>query len=252
MAGSALRWPQARRKVVPTMDEATHDSRRHSSVGLARAVGRRAVSVARNQIARVADVIPAPWYRGTHPGLTVGRGSRIGPKVRFGGAKRIQLGAGVLVGTHVSFDAEGWGGGSIDIGDRVEIHDFARVAAYGGHVRIGNDCSVNAFCILLGHGGLTIGSMVRIAPYVMMIPANHGTVLNGVPMMLQAETRQGISIGDDVWIGAHAVILDGVTIGDGAVVAAGAVVASGVPPNTVVAGIPARIIKVRSHSPGGA
>src|SRR5665648_735759 len=72
VAGSALRWPQARRKVVPTMDEATHDRRRHSSVGLARAVGRRAVSVARNQIARVADVIPAPWYRGTHPGLTVG------------------------------------------------------------------------------------------------------------------------------------------------------------------------------------
>jgi acetyltransferase-like isoleucine patch superfamily enzyme len=233
------------------MEETAFDIYRHSTVELALGVGRRAISAGRKRADWAADAIPAPWYRATHPGLAVGRGSKIGRGVRFRGAKGIRLGADVAVGMYVSFDAEGWGGGSIDVGDRVEIHDFARVATYGGQVRIGNDCSVNAFCVLHGHGGLTIGNMVRIAPFVMMIPANHGTVLNGVPMMLQAETRNGISIGDDVWIGAHAVILDGVVIGEGAVVAAGAVVAESVPPNSVVAGIPARIIKLRSRPAGG-
>jgi acetyltransferase-like isoleucine patch superfamily enzyme len=59
-----------------------------------------------------------------------------------------------------------------------------------------------------------------------------------------------VIIGNDVWIGANAVILKGVTIGDGAVVGAGAVVTSDVPPGAVVAGNPAKVIKMRQSSEG--
>jgi acetyltransferase-like isoleucine patch superfamily enzyme len=119
------------------------------------------------------------------------------------------------------------------------------LVAYGGSIVIGDRTSINPFSILYGHGGLQIGSDVLIAAHVTIIPANHRFDKADVPIRKQGETRLGITIGDDVWIGTGARILDGVTVGHGSVVAAGAVVAHDVPPYSVVAGVPARLIKRR-------
>jgi len=80
-----------------------------------------------------------------------------------------------------------------------------------------------------------------------MIAANHSFDRTDLPIANQAETRLGIRIGDDVWIGTGARILDGVEIGSGSVIAAGAVVTTRVPPRAVVAGVPARVIKLRQN-----
>ncbi|RYE43054.1 MAG: acyltransferase [Hyphomicrobiales bacterium] len=84
-----------------------------------------------------------------------------------------------------------------------------------------------------------------IAPFVYLVDSDHGT-RKGVPMNQQQNVARPIRIGNDVWIGAHAVVLSGVTIGDGAVIASGAVVREDVAPNQIVGGVPARVIGERS------
>lgn len=91
---------------------------------------------------------------------------------------------------------------------------------------------------------VTIGRGALIAPNVYITDHNHGLNV-GVAMFEQPCKATPVVIGDDVWIGANCVILPGVTIGSGAVVAAGAVVNRDVPANAIVAGVPARVVKMR-------
>jgi acetyltransferase-like isoleucine patch superfamily enzyme len=137
-------------------------------------------------------------------------------------------------------------GGMIRIGEKCEIHRGAQLLAYGGLIVIGNDCSINPGCIIYGHGGLEIGSNVRIAAHVLIIPVNH--VFSDPHRLIreQGETRLGISIGNDVWLGARVTVLDGVNIADGCVIGAGSVVNKSTEPYGVYAGVPAKLIKRRS------
>ncbi len=136
-------------------------------------------------------------------------------------------------------------GGSIKIGKYCSINDFAMLLTYGGQITIGDNCGIHPFSILYGHGGLTIGNGVRIAAHVVIIPANHNFDDPNQFIFKQGVTSRGVSIGDDVWIGAGARILDGVNIGKGAVVACGAVVKDDVTPFAIVGGIPAKILRFR-------
>ena len=134
------------------------------------------------------------------------------------------------------------GGGSISIGGNCEIHPFAMILTYGGDIAIGHNCSANPFVIIYGHGGVMIGNGVRIASHSVIIPANHNVSNAGTPLYQSGVSAKGISIGNDVWIGSGARILDGVRIDDNVVVGAGSVVTKSVPPHATVAGVPARII----------
>lgn len=91
---------------------------------------------------------------------------------------------------------------------------------------------------------IVIGSDCMIAPFVYLVDSDHG-IERAMPMNQQPNKVESIVVGSDVWIGAHAVILKGVTIGDGAIVASGAVVRSDVPAYSIVGGVPARVIGER-------
>ena len=110
-------------------------------------------------------------------------------------------------------------------------------------IRIGTDSLIGELNVLRGQGGITIGDRVYTAPLVQLLAVNHIYNDPNRPMIEQGITAAGIVVEDDVWIGAGAVITDGVRVGKGAVVAAGAVVTKDVPPHTVVAGVPARVLK---------
>ncbi len=110
---------------------------------------------------------------------------------------------------------------------------------YGKNITIGNNVFINSGCCFQDQGGIEIGNNVLIGQQVVLATLNHDLNPSKRANMLPA----AIKIGNDVWIGAHATILSGVTIGDGAVVAAGAVVTKNVEANTVVAGVPAKVIK---------
>ena len=109
----------------------------------------------------------------------------------------------------------------------------------GKNITIGKNVFINACCKFQDQGGITIGDGVLIGHNVTLATLNHDTR----PEFRQYIYPKPIKIGNNVWIGSNAAILQGVTIGDGAIIGAGAVVVKNVAENTVVAGIPAKIIK---------
>ena len=98
---------------------------------------------------------------------------------------------------------------------------------------------INAGCQFQDQGGITIGDDVLVGPQTIIATLNH----DPDPEKRGGMFAKPVVIGDKVWLGARVTICPGVTIGEGAIVGAGAVVTKDVPPRTVVAGVPARIIK---------
>jgi acetyltransferase-like isoleucine patch superfamily enzyme len=125
------------------------------------------------------------------------------------------------------------------------------IMTYGGDINIGHDCSVNPFAIVYGHGGVKIGNGVRIAAHSVIIPANHNIPAAGMHLNQSGISANGIAIGNDVWIGSGARILDGVCIDSNAVVGAGSVVTKSVPAYATVVGVPARVIRERHDTKAG-
>lgn len=110
---------------------------------------------------------------------------------------------------------------------------------FGKNIKIGKDVFVNSGCCFQDQGGVTLGDGCLVGHNVVFATLDH----DKRPGRRGDMTAAPIVVGKDVWIGAHATILKGVTIGDGAIVAAGAVVTRDVPPNTIAAGVPARVVK---------
>ena len=104
-------------------------------------------------------------------------------------------------------------------------------------------CNHNLF--VQGAGGVRIGDDVIIGPNVSIFSENHEFRSRDIPINQQGTRRAPVLIGNDVWIGAGATILPGVTVGNGCVVAAGAVVTKSFPDFSVVGGVPARLISSR-------
>ena len=112
---------------------------------------------------------------------------------------------------------------------------------YGPHISFGKEFYMNVGCVILDCAHVTFGDHVFVGPQVGFHTPEHP---KDITLRRQGyEYAYPITVGDDVWIGAGAQILSGVTIGDGAIIGAGSVVNKDVPPQTVVAGNPARIIK---------
>ena len=110
---------------------------------------------------------------------------------------------------------------------------------YGKNIKLGKGVFINEGCCFQDQGGIEIGDNALIGQQVVIATLNHDLAPDKRANMIPAPVK----IGNNVWIGAHATILAGVTIGDNAVVAAGAVVTKDVPANSVVGGVPAKIIK---------
>lgn len=110
----------------------------------------------------------------------------------------------------------------LSIGDRSGIGDRSHIQ---GIVKMGND--------------------IMMAPEVAIIATNHNYTTTDIPMNQQGHTDEMIEIGDDCWLGYRAIICAGVKIGKGSIVAAGAVVTKDVPEYSIVAGVPAKVIKLR-------
>lgn len=111
------------------------------------------------------------------------------------------------------------------------------------HARItaGSNCSINPMAYL--QGDITLGRDVRIAPRASIIAENHVHSDLLRPITAQGNYRRGITLEDDVWIGANAVVCGGVTIGKGSVIGAGSVVTRDIPAGVVAAGVPCRVLR---------
>lgn len=118
------------------------------------------------------------------------------------------------------------------------------------HIEIGNDVFIGRNCNIQSEEGLIlIGNHVMFGPGVNIHGVDHDITVSDIPMKSRpryAGKRGIVKIGDDVWVGANAIILKDVEIGNGAVVAAGSVVTHDVPENAIVAGNPAKLIRYRN------
>lgn len=160
---------------------------------------------------------------------------------------QISLGDRVAVDDYVLLDASGADEKGIEIADDVIISRNCVIQGKTGPVTISNKTDIGCNTILTSGGGIFIGSSVLIAANCYIGGGRYLTNRTDIPMMEQGVYTKGpVVIENDVWLGAGAVVLDGVHIGKGCIVGAGAVVTKNLPDYSVAVGVPAQIIRQRS------
>lgn len=115
----------------------------------------------------------------------------------------------------------------------------------GEGLRMGDHSNIGAYAFIGCSGFIDIGSNVMMGPRVTLLAESHNSASTERPIKEQGVTRSSIRIEDDCWIGAGSQVLPGVTVGRGSIIGAGAVVSRDVPAYSVVAGVPARVIRTR-------
>jgi acetyltransferase-like isoleucine patch superfamily enzyme len=177
--------------------------------------------------------------------LAMGRGTIFAPYVTLRCPRRISLGERNFIDAQAVLDAKGERSGIVT-GDLVLIGHSSVLSCSDATITIGSDVSIGAQCtIRAGLGPITIGSSVTIGSQSVVISGNPDYKRLDVPMKRQLGSGKGVEIGDDVWIGVGARIIDGVTIGSGSVVGAGAVVIRDLPDYSIAAGVPAEVMGTR-------
>lgn len=177
----------------------------------------------------------------------------IGKSVSIRYAKYLSVGKDFIVEDYAEVNCMAYNG--IIAGDRVTIGKYAiirPVNAYGSNIgvglKIGNNSSIGPYSYIGCSGFIEIGDNVIMSPRVSIYAENHLFDDLTLPIKDQGVKREFVKIEDDCWIAANTVILAGVTIGRGSVIAAGSVVTKDVPPYSVVAGVPAKVIKSRKDT----
>jgi acetyltransferase-like isoleucine patch superfamily enzyme len=135
--------------------------------------------------------------------------------------------------------------GQVDFGRFVWIGDKTKIRCHEGRVEIGDKTVMGQECTISAYQHVRIGRQCVIADRAMFIDFDHGVVEVERPIRLQGIYKRDVVIGSNVWIGYGACVLRGVSIGDNSIVGTNSVVTKDVPANAVVAGIPARIIRMR-------
>lgn len=153
----------------------------------------------------------------------------------------IQFGKSVFVDSRARFRVTD--GGQLLIGNGGTVGRDTLIVAKKGSIKVSARCFIGQGTVIASDESVAIGNDCLIGEHVTIRDQNHRIDYSDVPFALQGMDSSPISIGDNVWIGAKATILPGVTIGSNSVIAANAVVSKDVPPWSVAGGVPARIIR---------
>ncbi len=135
--------------------------------------------------------------------------------------------------------------GRVDFGRFVWIGDKTKIRCHEGRVEIGDKTVIGQECTISAYQHVRIGQQCVIADGAMFIEFDHGVVEVERPIRQQGIYKRDVIVGSNVWIGYGACVLRGVSVGDNSIVGTNSVVTKDVPANAVVAGIPARIIRMR-------
>jgi acetyltransferase-like isoleucine patch superfamily enzyme len=135
--------------------------------------------------------------------------------------------------------------GEITVGDNGWLEDGVVLSAYGGSINLSRSVYLGQYVIIYGHGGVEVGEETLIAMHTCIMSSNHQVPGRSKIIRQQSDVLLPTRIGRDVWIGANACILGGVTIGDGCVIGAGSVVTKDLPPYAIAMGVPARVVSYR-------
>ncbi len=133
-------------------------------------------------------------------------------------------------------------GGSIDCAGKIRLDAFSEIGSQG-ELRLGHNFVINPYSRVIAHEKITIGDNVVIARFVSVLDHDHAMVFEGETVKYDGYNTAPIRIGDNVWLGDKVTVLKGVSIGNNVIVAANSVVTKDVPPNVIVGGIPAKVLK---------
>jgi len=118
-----------------------------------------------------------------------------------------------------------------------------------GDITLGDHVNIGFHCEIFSGSQVTVGRHGLFAAYTYLVGGGHEFARADVPVIEQERPSRGITLGEDVWLGAGAKVMDGVTIGDHVVVGAGAVVTDDLPAGVVALGVPARVVRTREAAP---
>ncbi|OFV87653.1 MAG: hypothetical protein A2V74_10780 [Acidobacteria bacterium RBG_16_70_10] len=158
---------------------------------------------------------------------------------------KIRLGNDVTIDDLVVLDAKGTGNRGIDVGDGVFIGRGTILSCKDGDIVLGDHVNVGFHSEIFSGSRVSVGRYGLFAAYTYLVGGGHEFERAGLAVLEQPRSSRGIALGDNVWLGTGAKVLDGVRIGSDVVVGAGAVVTSDLPDGVVAAGMPARILRGR-------
>jgi acetyltransferase-like isoleucine patch superfamily enzyme len=161
--------------------------------------------------------------------ITIGRGALLKRNSRINGLAKNRF----IIGENFS------------LGENSIIESTGVLSNVGEGIEIGDNVGINSYCYMHGGGGIVIKNDVILGPRVSVLSENHCFKELNVPIRNQGTTKNQVIIENGAWLGSGCIILPGVTIGEGSIIASGAVVTKNVDSYSIVAGVPAKQIKLR-------
>jgi acetyltransferase-like isoleucine patch superfamily enzyme len=183
-----------------------------------------------------------PWLLGS-----VGRGVVFGQGVVLRHPHKIRIGRGVTIDDLVVLDAKGTSNRGIDIGDGVFLGRATILSCKDGDITLGDHTNLGFHCEVFSGSSVTVGRHGLFAAYVYLVGGGHEFEKADVAVIDQPRASEGIALGDNVWLGTGAKVLDGVTLGSNVVVGANGVVTADLPDGSIAAGVPARVLRTRDQ-----
>ena len=171
----------------------------------------------------------------------------IGSNTKILNGGNISFGKSVTIGSYCEID--GYASEKIILGDCVKIGSYSKLLStshfskYGKGLVMGSNSAIGDFTHFGAPGGIIIGNDVIMGSYISFHSENHNFLDTSKLIREQGVSSKGIILGNNIWVGAKVTFLDGCEIGDNSVVAAGAVVTGKFPNNSIIGGVPARVIK---------
>jgi acetyltransferase-like isoleucine patch superfamily enzyme len=180
---------------------------------------------------------------------SVGRGVVFGSNIVFRHPHKIHIGDGVIIDDNVLVDAKGSENEGVFIGSKAFIGRNSILSCKDGDIRLMEGVNLGFNCEVFSSSSVVIGKHSIVAAYSYIIGGGNYDISHSAPDFSEQDglmTKGGIKIENNCWLAADVKVLDGVNIGRGSVIAAGSVVNHSVPSNSIVAGVPAKVIRERS------
>jgi acetyltransferase-like isoleucine patch superfamily enzyme len=174
-----------------------------------------------------------------------GRNVVFGQNVVLRHPHKIHIGSNVVVDDNCLLDAKGESNSGIRIGDGVFVGRNTILSCKNGDIELADGVNIGFNCEVFSASRVRVGARTLLAAYTYVIGGDHDFSDPSVAVIDQPRVSAGVTIGEGVWIGAGAKILDGVAVGTRAVVGAAAVVREDVPDGSIAVGIPARVVGAR-------
>jgi len=180
----------------------------------------------------------------------VGKGAVFGRHITLRHPAKIIIGDNAVIDDNVVLDAKGEKNEGIRLGANVYIGRNTVLSCKEGSIFLDDYCNISANCLLLSETAIRMGKYCFLAGQCYLVAGgNHSFEKTDVPIMFQPSySKGGIRIGEDVWLGAGVVVLDGVSIGDGTVVGAGSAVTQSLPEYCIAVGTPAEKTRDRKSA----